>query len=109
MDNNWAIGRFLQLRAGARGVGYLSSGLSKAYLESRLNLDISLTTNHILNLSYMEATQFTHLLFTCGSINNNEVWIPSDKKINPASSRQISAGWRASLIEGLFDRGKCLS
>jgi hypothetical protein len=29
MDNNWTIGRFLQLRAGARGVGYLSNGLSK--------------------------------------------------------------------------------
>ena len=103
MDNNWAIGRFLQLRAGARGVGYLSDGLSRAYLEPRFNMDINLTRNHTLNLSYMEVTQFSHLLFTSGSINNNEVWIPSDKKISPASSRQISAGWRASLIEGLFD------
>jgi hypothetical protein len=103
MDNNWTIGRFLQLRAGARGVGYLSDGLSKAYFEPRLNLDVNLARNHTLNLSYMEATQFSHLLFTSGTINNNEVWIPSDKKINPASSRQLSAGWRASFIEGLFD------
>jgi hypothetical protein len=103
MDNNWTIGRFLQLRAGARGVGYLSNGLSKAYLEPRLNLDVNLARNHTLNLSYMEVTQFSHLLFTSGTINNNEVWIPSDKKISPANSRQISAGWRASFIEGLFD------
>ncbi|MFP4367332.1 MAG: carboxypeptidase-like regulatory domain-containing protein, partial [Bacteroidales bacterium] len=103
MDNNWTIGRILQLRAGARGVGYLSDGFSKAYLEPRFNLDINLTRNHTLNLSYMEVTQFSHLLFTSGSINNNEVWIPSDKDINPASSRQITAGWRASFNEGLFD------
>ncbi len=103
MDNNWTIGRFLQLRAGARGVGYLSDGLSKIYLEPRFNLDINLARNHTLNLSYMEVTQFSHLLFTSGTINNNEVWIPSDKVVSPASSRQVAAGWRASFIEGLFD------
>ena len=103
MDNNWTIGRILQLRAGARGVGYLSSDLSRFYLEPRVNLDISLTRNHTLNLSYMEVTQFSHLLFTSGSINNNEVWIPSDKDISPASSRQVSTGWRATFSEGMFD------
>jgi hypothetical protein len=103
MDNNWTIGRILQLRAGARGVGYLSSDLSRFSLEPRVNLDINLTRNHTLNISYMEVTQFSHLLFTSGSINNNEVWIPSDKDISPASSRQVSAGWRASFNEGMFD------
>ncbi len=103
MDNNWTIGRFFHFRAGARGVGYLSHDLSRFYLEPRINLDINLTRNHTLNLSYMEVTQFSHLLFTSGSINKNEVWIPSDKDISPASSGQISAGWRASFFEGMFD------
>jgi hypothetical protein len=103
MDNNWTIGRILQLRAGTRGVIYLSHDLSRFYVEPRINLDINLTRNHTLNLSYMEVTQFSHLLFTSGSINNNEVWIPSDKDISPASSRQVSAGWRASFSEGMFD------
>lgn len=31
------------------------------------------------------------------------MWIPSDRDISLASSRQVSAGWRASFFEGLFD------
>jgi hypothetical protein len=103
MDNNWTISPVFQLSAGGRGVGYLSNDLSKFYLEPRINLDIKLARDHTLNLGYMEVTQFSHLLFTSGSINNNEVWIPSDKRISPANSKQVSAGWRTSFNDGMFD------
>ena len=42
----------------------------------------------------MRVTQNAHLMMTPGSIMNNEVWIPADARIKPATSDQASVGWQ---------------
>jgi hypothetical protein len=102
-ENRLELLKTLQLRIGARAVNYVTAGFSDFRIEPRTNIDIKVGSNHTLNLSYMETNQFSHLLFTQGEIMSNEVWVPADKDINPASSRQISGGWRGSFRNGMFD------
>lgn len=102
-ENRWDIFNTLQLRIGARAVNYATVGFSDLRLEPRANMDVKVGSNHTLNLSYMETNQFSHLLFTQGAIMSNEVWVPAENSISPASSRQISGGWQGFFGNGMFD------
>lgn len=102
-ENKLDIPKILRLRLGARAVHYLTKNYNNFCVEPRVNLDIKVGVNHTINFNYMETTQFSHLLFTQGEIMSNEVWIPADKEIFPATSQQISAGWRGFFGKGLFD------
>ncbi len=103
LDNNWTVSNWLKVRAGARGVNYSTKGYSVFELEPRANVDFNVSQNHTINLSYMDVNQFSHLLFTAGSIMSNEVWVPAGNDIEPASSRQVSAGWQGTFNWGMFN------
>ena len=103
IENKFTLGRLVELRVGARGVGYATSSYTSLDLEPRVSLNISPARNHALNISYMDVSQFSHLLFTHGSIMSNEVWVPSGGDVPPARSQQVSAGWRGAFLDGGFD------
>jgi hypothetical protein len=102
-ESKWELLKTLQLRLGARAVSFATPNYSNFRVEPRANIDIKLGENHSLNLSYMGTNQFSHLLFTQGNIMSNEVWVPADKDISPASSKQVSGGWRGFVNKGMFD------
>ncbi|MFA5648875.1 MAG: TonB-dependent receptor [Bacteroidales bacterium] len=102
-ENEWEIARILNLKLGARAVHYGTSKYNAFRIEPRANLDIALSSSHSLNIGYMKTNQFSHLLFTQGEIMSNEVWVPADKSISPASTEQISGGWRGIFDNGMFD------
>jgi len=102
-ENKWEILRSIQLRVGARAVGYLTDGYSDLRVEPRANVVVSLGQNHSINFSYMETNQFSHLLFTQGEIMSNEVWLPAGNQICPAASVQLSGGWHGYFLNGMFD------
>lgn len=102
-ENRFSILGVIDLRIGARGVGYTTKGLTKFDIEPRASADITLTRNHNINLSYMGINQYSHLLFTAGNIMSNEVWVPAEKDIKPAHSEQVSVGWRGLFAKGMFD------
>jgi len=87
---------------GMRVVNYLTKGYSAFSFEPRLNLNFTINSNNILNITYMRVSQFSHLVFTTGSIMNNEVWIPAGKKILPAKSDQYTLGWNGNYFDGKF-------
>jgi outer membrane receptor for ferric coprogen and ferric-rhodotorulic acid len=70
--------------------------------EPGLNADMQLSKNHSISISYMKVSRYSHLVFTTGSIMNNEVWIPAGEKIPPAKSDQVTAGWNGSFMNGKF-------
>jgi hypothetical protein len=102
LDNIWTFRKIFTLRTGARGVYFATSNFNRLAVEPRVNLDINISQGHSVNFTYMDVTQFSHLLFTAGSIMSNEVWVPSGNGINPARSQQLSAGWQGSFAKGLY-------
>ncbi|HLP74142.1 MAG TPA: carboxypeptidase-like regulatory domain-containing protein [Bacteroidales bacterium] len=101
-DNKFIIKNKWSVTPGFRIVNHLTSGFSDLLFEPRLNADLQFSKNHSINLSYMKVSQYSHLVFTTGSIMNNEVWIPAGKKIPPAKSDQVTAGWNGSFLNGKF-------
>jgi hypothetical protein len=87
---------------GMRVVNYTTKGFSGFSFEPRINLNISLSSDHTLNASYMRVSQYSHLVFTTGDIMNNEVWIPANKQIPAAQSDQYTMGWNGSFANNMF-------
>ena len=102
-DNKFILNDKWSLTPGFRISNHLTSGFSDFSFEPRLNADLQFSENHTISLSYMKVSQYSHLVFTTGSIMNNEVWIPSGKKIPPAKSDQVTVGWNGSFINGKFN------
>ena len=103
VENKVSLFNRINIKLGARGVGYITHNYKVFDIEPRLNIDISLSKNHSINISYMGINQYSHLLFTAGNIMSNEVWVPAEKNIQPAHSEQYSAGWRGLFHKGMFD------
>ena len=87
---------------GLRLVNYSTTDYMRFSLEPRINLNLTVAKNHILNASYMRVSQFSHLAFTTGNIMNNEVWIPAGKKVPPAQSDQYTLGWNGNYRNYMF-------
>ena len=87
---------------GIRIVNHITRGYSAFSFEPRINLSIAIAKNHTLNASYMRVAQFSHLLFTTGSIMNNEVWIPAGRDIPAAKSDQYTLGWNAGIKDNSY-------
>ena len=101
-DNKFDLPYDFQLNAGLRFVNFNTKGFTDFALEPRLSLNKELSDNQQLNLSYMRVNQFSHLLFTPGSLMSNEVWIPADKTIKPAASDQYTLGWTGRYGNGAY-------
>ena len=101
-DNKFILKDKWSITPGFRISNHLTRGFSDFSFEPRLNADLQFSKNHSINFSYMKVSQYSHLVFTTGSIWNNEVWIPSGKKIPPAKSDQLTLGWNGLFMSGKF-------
>jgi len=101
-DNKFILKDKWSITPGFRISNHLTRGFSDFSFEPRLNVDLQILKNHSINFSYMKVSQYSHLVFTTGNIWNNEVWIPSGKKIPPAKSDQLTIGWNGSFMSGKF-------
>ncbi|MBK7132330.1 MAG: TonB-dependent receptor [Bacteroidales bacterium] len=101
-DNKFILKDKWSVTPGFRFINHLTRGFPDLSFEPRLNADLRFSENHSISFSYMKVSQYSHLVFTTGSIWNNEVWIPSGKKIPPAKSDQLTIGWNGSFMSGKF-------
>jgi hypothetical protein len=102
VDNNIELPLDFELQAGLRGVHFASVDYDVLRLEPRASLTKYFRNNQQVNVGYMQVNQFSHLLFTPGSIFSNEVWIPSDNTIKPAISDQFNLGWMGGFKENQY-------
>lgn len=103
LENHIKFLSVFELQAGVRSVVFANNGFSHIGLEPRLSLDLKLNSNNKFNCSYMQASQYSHLLFTSGEVNSNEVWVPSGADIPNASTSQLAVGWKGNFANGMFD------
>ncbi len=99
LDNKLKFGTWFNGSIGLRANSFMNGGYHHLAWEPRLNLSFNMGQNTV-NLTAMRVTQNAHLMMTPGSIMNNEVWIPADSRIKPATSDQASIGWQRGFGEG---------
>jgi hypothetical protein len=102
LDNKLKLGSWFIGSIGLRLNSFVNSGYHHFAWEPRMNLSFGIGGS-TLNLTAMRVTQNAHLMMTPGSIMNNEVWIPADARIKPATSDQASVGWQRSFLQGHVD------
>lgn len=103
LNNEIKLFSFLEANLGMRLVHYRNAGLNDVKLEPRLSFHANISKNQMINLSYQHVNQYSHLLFTSGSLMNNEVWIPASDEILPSNSVQYSFGWKGRFIYNLLE------
>lgn len=102
LENKINLGTRIEANLGLRIVNYLTTGFSSVSLEPRARLSLNFAREQYLHMSYQKVSQNEQLLFTAGSIMNNEVWVPAGVGIKPALSDQYTFGWNGSFLEGQF-------
>jgi hypothetical protein len=102
-NNRFTLFNLIDADAGARLVNYLSGSYNHLSVEPRLIVNARISPSQTLNFTYQKVSQFAHLVFTSGSIMNNEIWIPADKKITPSNSTQFSLGWKGQFLNDAFE------
>lgn len=102
LDNKLKLGSWFIGSIGLRLNSFVNCGYHHFAWEPRMNLSFGIGGS-TLNLTAMRVTQNAHLMMTPGSIMNNEIWIPADARIKPATSDQASVGWQRSFWQGHVD------
>jgi len=107
LDNKLKLGKWLNGSIGLRANAFVNGNYRHFALEPRLNLSFNIGQS-TFNMTAMRVTQNAHLMMTPGSIMNNEVWIPADARIKPATSDQASVGWQRGLARPCQRGSGCL-
>jgi hypothetical protein len=100
IDNKIQLATKFEANLGFRLVSYFTDNYHAISLEPRARLNYSLTPDQVVHLSYQRVTQNEQLLFTAGSIMNNEVWVPAGELVDPARSDQFTMGWNGNFLNG---------
>jgi hypothetical protein len=103
LDNRIKLPLNTELLAGFRGVQFSNGNYHTFKPEPRVSFQKNIGPNHQINLGYMKVNQFSHMLFTPGSMFSNEVWIPAEKNILPSQSNQYTLGWMGSFASGVYE------
>jgi len=103
LSNQIHLFSFIDANIGLRLVNYVNETYTNNFFEPRININAALSSTQAINFSYQKVYQFAHLLFTTGSIMNNEIWVPANEMLDPSSSIQYSAGWKGSFHKNEFD------
>jgi hypothetical protein len=102
LDNRFNLAGILVADIGARLVSYSTKGFYSFSFEPRARVNLNFLAGQQLHASYQRVSQNEQLLFTAGSIMNNEVWVPAVQGIEPARSDQYTAGWMGNFRDECF-------
>ncbi|MDD3859574.1 MAG: TonB-dependent receptor [Bacteroidales bacterium] len=101
LENKLKLWNRFYSNLGVRAILYTNGSFNQGAIEPRVNLTYNIGKNSSINLTYMKVNQFSHLIFSKGTINN-ELWIPSDNDIKPSISNQYTAGWQLISQNKMF-------
>lgn len=102
LENRLQLDDRIYVNLGMRAVNYSSDNYSDFSIEPRADVTVNISRKHLLNISYMETSQYTHLITSAGDFLNNEVWVPTRVGMNPSRVRQLTLGWSGHLMDGML-------
>jgi hypothetical protein len=99
LNNRVTLLNVIDANLGARLVNYRSGSYNHFSVEPRLLVNALVSPSQTINFTFQKVSQYAHLVFTSGSLMNNEIWIPADKNIVPSNSTQFSMGWKGQFFD----------
>ncbi len=91
-EDDWKVTEWLQLNAGFRGSLYRTRQKTYGSLEPRLSARFLLNDQLSVKASYVEMSQYLHLLSNAALSLPTDLWVPVTDRIAPMRSRQVASG-----------------
>lgn len=102
VENKIQIAPSLLFQPSLRLSNFNNNGENFFELEPRINLTYSINNKHNVNLSYMQVSQNSHLVFIETKLLKREVWLPATNTLRPELSDQYSASWNGQFANGKY-------
>ena len=100
VENEFRIGEKFSANLGLHGVHYRVKEKSYFSLQPRASARLMLGKRLALKASYVQMTQFIHLLSNSGAGLPIDLWVPATDKVPPQNSWQAAAGVATSFLDG---------
>lgn len=101
-EDDVLLTRRLKANLGFHAAGFMVDDSFYQSFQPRVSMRYLLNDNVSLKASYVEMTQFIHLLTNAGTGVPTDLWVPSTKYVKPEQSRQFSFG-TTYVYQDLFD------
>lgn len=92
IEDSWQPSETIDINAGVRFNGILTSSLDYFVIEPRLSLSYEVNKHIYFNASYARNNQFVHLLSNTGIGLSTDLWVPATLKAGPEQADQVSVG-----------------
>ena len=102
ISDEWDISPKVRLLSGIRLSGFYNDNTFYWGAEPRLALRYKASSVVSLKASYTRMYQYLHLISTSGATLPTDVWYPSNSRIRPQSSDQVSAGTSIAIGKDYF-------
>ncbi|MEM7371871.1 MAG: carboxypeptidase-like regulatory domain-containing protein [Bacteroidota bacterium] len=100
IEDEFKIGEKFSANVGVHGVHYLVNKKSYYSLQPRASARLLVGEKVALKASYVQMTQFIHLLSNSGAGLPIDLWVPATEKVAPQTSWQAAAGIATSFLDG---------
>lgn len=92
VSDDWDISEKMRLNTGIR-LTYFNNQKTFTGLEPRISFRYLLKESFSIKVSYSKMQQYKHLVASSGASLPTDIWYPSNKKIKPEISDQVSLGF----------------
>ncbi len=93
IEDDFIMGRRLKMNLGAHGSMFNVEGSSYFSIEPRLSARVLLTDRSSVKASFVQMTQYLHLLSNSGVGLPTDLWLPSTSRVKPQKSYQGALGY----------------
>ncbi len=102
IENNIKIKKIFTVNLGIRYTNFFVNSKHYNFFEPRILLNIKITNNSAVKLSYVNNNQFIHLLTSNSAGFPIDLWLPSTNKVGPEKAHQYSLGVEKLFNNNLF-------
>lgn len=103
LNEEWTLSTRIGLQLGLRAPAYRTADTIYYRLEPRVSAKISLNEKSSLKASYTQMNQFLHLVSGSTAALPTDLWIPSNRSIQPQRSEQFALGYFRNFSENKIE------
>lgn len=103
VEDEFKIGRRFSANLGLHGVMYVTGKKTYYSLQPRVSARLLINERVSFKASYVQMTQFLHLLSNSGAGLPIDLWVPATERVAPQKSWQAAAGIATSFNNGMLE------
>lgn len=103
LEDEFRIGSRFSANVGVHGVHYYVNEKSYFSFQPRASARLLVGDKLAVKASYVQMTQFIHLLSNSGAGLPIDLWVPATDRVPPQQSWQAAFGLATSFLDGLLD------